>query len=267
MPYTDRPADLKLADQTLDSVATWLRERDIDVILPEQAAERLPSDLRYCRQEECAHSYIQYLEVDYAVLSTVRGHPKAKGSADISVSLVTRDEKKFQESRAISESLWLSVDAALTHVYSDFLSAITALPETEPNATVSSQGQPSTRASDPSANALQVSHEAVSPGAVAIPTSEASGASDRPALHDSPNDVDKPKASPWNYVLGGIFAAAAVPLIAVPVVGLAKQNDCNQSDTSTCPSGSGLRNVALLTGGAVALAAGAFFLLVRPINP
>jgi hypothetical protein len=306
IPYTDQQTDLRLANQTLDLVAKWLKERGVDVILPEQAAEQLPSDFRYCRQEECALGYLRYLKVDYAVLSAVHGQPKQKGASAVSVCLMTSEGNKYEENWPVTESIWLSVDAALTRAYTRFLrdlgpwisvqgaplgaevsidgqkagalpfrgrissgeheiavrragfkpysarvvvgKGVRVLKEIEVALLEDNLGAPlSLKANGSTLGALQMADPKAEGGAQTSPSNAAYTKADRGGS----------KPSVWNYVVGGALVAAAAPLIAIPIVAAANGQE-------NAPHAG--RNVALLTGGAVALAAGAIFLLATPIN-
>lgn len=298
IPYTDHVTDLRLANHTLDLVAKWLKERGVDVILPEQAAELLPPDFRYCRQAECALGYLRYLKADYAVLSTVHGHPNEQGASAIGVCLMTSDGSKYEENWPVTESIWLSVDAALTRAYTRFLSDLgpsISVQGTPLGAEVSIDGQkagvlPFRGRISSGEHEVAVRHAGYKPysvhvvvgqGAhllkkievalleanVAVPVSyKANGAT---AIADGKTntdahiqaDRDGPKPSVWNYVAGGALVAAAAPLMVIPIVASGK----SQENPSHTDRNRGL-DVALLTGGVVALAAGAIFLLVRPIN-
>lgn len=121
-PFTEEPVSDEVRGQTLDLVADWLRERGIEVVMPADAAPQLPPDLRHCRQERCALGYMQYIkQADYAVLTSVWGQSRGTGATGVSLTFLTRDGQRYDESWAITESLALSVDAALTHAYTSFL--------------------------------------------------------------------------------------------------------------------------------------------------
>lgn len=305
IPYTDRQTDLRLANQTLDLVAKWLKERGVDVILPEQAAEQLPPDLRYCRQEGCARGYLRYLnKVDYAVLSTVHGHPKEKGASAIGVCLMAGDENgnKYEETWPVTESIWLSVDAALTRAYTRFLSDLgpsISVRGAPLGAEVSIDGRkagvlPFRGKISSGEHEITVRHTGYKPYSthviigpkahvhkeidvtlleanVEVPLSSKANDSTLPPRELAGGKTDTgaytqtdrggPEPSVWNYVVGGTLIAAAAPLIAIPIIAAGKsQEDLSQADRNR-----GL-DVALLTGGVVALAAGAIFLLVAPIH-
>jgi hypothetical protein len=121
-PFTEDGVTADLGQRCLQLAATWLGERGIEVVLPADAANRLPPDIRYCRKDDCALSYMQHLrDVDYAVLISIWGHPRGTGATGVSLTFLTRDGQRYDESWAITESLALSVDAALTHAYTNFL--------------------------------------------------------------------------------------------------------------------------------------------------
>jgi hypothetical protein len=307
MPYTRQASELQLADQVLDSIAKWLKERGIEVVLPEQAAQQLPSDLRYCRKDDCAFGYLQQMKVDYAVLSAVQAPATQKSVGNIHICILTRDKQKYEKSWAITESIWLSVDAALTHVYTSFLRG--------PAPWISVQGKPT--GADVLIDGQKVGllpyrervragrHEVTirrngyKPYSVYVviedninfekgievalqKTGEETGLNGSAGAKTSGSnqalfstqgvgDEDRhpkgAKINRWNYVIGGLLVAASAPLIIFPIATTARGDDCAVGDVTNCRgSKAGPTSVALLTGGMVALAAGAFFLLVRPMT-
>jgi hypothetical protein len=293
IPFSDQGAGMRQADQMVDLIAKWLGERDIDVILPEQAAESLPSDLRYCRKEDCALNSLKFLSVDYVILSSIQSDSKGKGPIVITLCLLTPAGQKYEQSWTVRESLWLAIDAALTRVYTNFLRELgpwLSVQGTPLGARVSvdkeSVGQLPFRGRISSGwHHVQISQNGFSDystyvnigkglnllkelevSLIPVSASKTSGidrslnpatamektAAGKKSAVSVPVARKQRRASSWNYLIGGVCVAGAIPLMIIPVANRDERNGDR-------------RNLIFLTAGVTAIAIGAVFLVARPI--
>ena len=88
-------------------------------------------------------------------------------------------------------------------------------------------------------------------------------------LTDRATDGRLDEASPWNFVLGGVLALAALPALIEGANGLANDGQCLQQDAAgSCSEVAHFRTggAVMLAAGGVALAAGAYFLIAQPFR-
>ncbi len=253
-PFAEEPVTDETAERCLKLVADWLGERGIEVVLPADAALHMPAGLRECSQEQCALEYMQYVEkADYAVLTAIWGQSRGSGATGVSLTFLTRDGQRYDESWAVTESLALSVDAALTHAYTSLLRG----PTSEQTATPTTA--PATPGSDPE-----------SPGDSRPADASASTDARASAVIDPFDEDDGDGAAPstWNYLLGGTLIAASIPLIAIPVFTAAKQGECYEQlgDGRCSRYYFGTQSSLLLTAGVLSLAGGTSLLIFTPIS-
>jgi hypothetical protein len=88
-------------------------------------------------------------------------------------------------------------------------------------------------------------------------------------LADRAEDARRGEASPWNFVLGGVLALAALPALIEGANGLANDGQCLRQDAAgSCVEVEHFRagGAVLLAAGGAALAAGAYFLIAQPFR-
>ena len=254
-PSTEEPVTDETADRCLKLVAEWLGERGIEVVLPTDAALHLPAGLKECNQEQCALEYLRYIEkADYAVLTAIWGQARGSGATGVNLTFLTRAGQRYDERWAVTESLALSVDAALTHAYTSFLRGPSSM-ETATSATAPA----ATPATNPTPPAEPRPSDAYTPA-------EADGSTVIDPLDEE--NRDDPSPSAWNYLLGGTLIAASIPLIAFPLAMYALDGECYKQDKANrCRRYYfGPLSEVSLTAGVISLTSGTTLLIFAPIS-
>lgn len=235
-----------LVELTQWLIADWIKDRGVELLMPQEAAPSLDPDLRLCRTADCASRYLNKLErVDYAVVSKLERSEQGEGGR-IEIVLVSAGGERYSQVWPVGAAIELAIDAALTHAYTAFLSA-----QSKRN------GNRNT----------EVEVQEVDLDAVTLPVPEARTAR---VTHDAYSDQPEPRSSVWNYLIGASLLAGSVALLVPSIYVAARHDDCKVED----PPGSnhciryhfGSTSIVELSLGAASLLTGAFFVLFDPIT-
>jgi hypothetical protein len=248
-PHADAAIDAELVELTLWLIADWFRERDVGRIMPEEAAPQLPQNVKRCREEACALVYLQNLKgADCAIVTTLTAREGSTAAKEIKVTMISRDGQKFEQAWPVTETIELSVDAALTQVYTAFLQAQSEMSAARVTQVKVEETEPSVRAAQPKPESTISANNA--------PT-------------DLYKDVPETKTSIWNYIIGGGLLAGSIPLIIPPIIMAINDGKCYHADKNgDCVDrySFGAQSIVLLSLGSVLAATGSFFLIFAPIT-
>jgi hypothetical protein len=253
-PHADAAIDAQLVELTLWLIADWFKERDVERIMPDEAAAQMPQNVKPCREESCALVYLQNVSgADCAIVTTLFAREGGSEVKEIKVTMISRDGQKFEQAWPVAEAIEFSVDAALTQVYTAFLrsqSEMSAARETR----------------------VKVEETEPSNGAIQPKPESARNANNAPA--DLYDEFPETKTSIWNYIIGGSLLAGSMPLIIPPIIMAINDGKCSQKDDFYEPEKSGHcviyffgpQSIVLLSLGTVVAATGSFFLIFAPIT-
>lgn len=244
VPDADWGIRTDLVELTQWLVADWIKERGVELLMPQEAAPSLTPDLRHCRAVDCASRYLDKLEsVDYAVVTKISQSEQGNGGR-IEVVLVSVDGERYSQAWPVGAAIELAIDAALTHAYTAFLSA---------------------QSKRKSNRKTEVEAQEVNLEAVTQPEPEVGNAQ---VAIDSYSDQPEPRSSAWNYIIGGGLLAGSVALLLPSIYVAARHDECKEEDKS----GRCIRyyfgefSIAELSLGVASLLTGTLFILFEPIT-
>lgn len=242
-PDTSGVIQSDLVELTQWLIADWLKERGVERLMPQDAAADLSPGLKQCRNADCASRYIESVgNTDYAIVTTLTQSGQGNGIR-IEIILVSRDGTKYSQDWPVGEAIESAVDAALTHVYTAFLSD-----QSERNAD----------------QKMPIGEREADLDTVVQP---------EPVKNDADTAIDShsdqaDRSSVWNYIIGASFIAGSVPLFVAPIYVAANQGkvvDTDEWERHKTYDFGGVSVVELSLAGALLLT-GAFFTLFEPIT-